>query len=114
MKEFVLVFRRDHSGNGGDMSPEQLQALMKPWQDWMGGIAAQDKIVSRGNRLAGEGRVVRPGNIVTNGPYVELKEAIGGFTVIRAESIDEAVEIAKGCPVYSIGGSVEVRTVVES
>ena len=112
MKEFLLVFRRDHTANQGQLSPEQMQAMMKPWQDWMGGLAAQNKLVSPGNRLAAEGKVVKPGSIVTNGPYVEIKEAIGGYIIIRAVSLDEAAELSKGCPILEVGGNVEVRALV--
>lgn len=94
------------------MSPEQLQAMMKPWQDWMGGIAAQNKLVSPGNRLEADGRVVKPDNVVTNGPYVEIKEAVGGYIIIRAASLDEAAAISKGCPILTVGGTVEVRALV--
>jgi len=112
MKEFLLVFRRDAVSNDIQMSPEQLQAMMKPWQDWMGSIAAQNKLVSSGNRLAPEGRVVKPGNIITNGPYVEIKETIGGYIIINADTLDEAAEISTGCPILNVGGTVEIRTIV--
>ena len=94
------------------MSPEQIQALMKPWQDWIGGIAAQNKLVTAGNRLAPEGNVIKPNNVITNGPYVEIKESIGGYTIIKAESLEEATELSKGCPIFSAGGSVEVRAII--
>ncbi|MBC7863761.1 MAG: transcription initiation protein [Bacteroidia bacterium] len=112
MKEFLLVFRRDATSNEPAPSPEQLQAMMKPWQDWMGSLAAQNKLVNSGNRLASDGKVVKPNNVITNGPFVEIKEAIGGYIIIRADSLDEAAELSKGCPILSMGGNVEVRTVV--
>lgn len=112
MKEFLFIFRREVDGNDPQPSPEQMQARMKAWQDWMGGIAAQDKLVSSGNRLGSEGKVVKPGNIITNGPYVEIKETIGGYIMVKADSIEEATELAKGCPVFLIKGNVEVRPVV--
>ena len=112
MKEFLLVFRRDFVTKEVQPSPEQLQNMMKPWQDWMGSLGAQNKLVSSGNRLASEGRVVKLNKAVTNWPYVETKEAIGGYIIVKAKSIDEAAELAKGCPVLQIGGNVEVRTVV--
>jgi hypothetical protein len=112
MKEFLLVFRRDFDSTEAQPSPEQFQAMMKNWQDWMGNLAAQNKLVNSGNRLASEGRVVKPNNMVTDGPYVELKEAIGGYIIVRADSIDEAAELAKGCPILLIKGNVEVRTVI--
>ena len=109
MKEFTLVFRRDASSPAMQPSPEQMQAMMKPWQDWMGSLAAQNKLVSSGNRLSSEGRVVKSGNVVTNGPFVEIKEAIGGYIIVNASSIDDAAEMAKGCPILTLGGNVEVR-----
>ena len=112
MKEFLLVFRREVAGNQPQPSPEQLQQMMKPWEDWMGGLAAQNKLVSSGNRLSSEGRVVNTNKTVTNGPYVEMKEAIGGYIMVKADTIDEAAELSKGCPILQMGGNVEVRAVV--
>jgi len=112
MKEFLLVFRREFIATEDQPSPEQMQGMMKNWQDWMGSIAAQNKLADPGNRLGSEGRVVKPGNVITNGPFVEIKEAIGGYIMVRADSIDEAAELAKGCPILAINGNVEVRLVV--
>ena len=112
MKEFLLVFRRESVNNEPPPSPEQMQAMMKPWQDWMGNIAAQNKLSSSGNRLAPEGRVVKSKNVVTNGPYVEIKEAIGGYIIVKADSLDEAAELSKDCPILQVGGNVEIRTIV--
>ena len=112
MQEFLLVFRNDAAGSAYSPSPEQMQAMMKPWQDWMGSLAAQNKLVSSGNRLATEGRVIRPKKVITDGPYVELKEAIGGYIIIRAGSLDEAAELSKDCPILNSGGSVEIRALV--
>ncbi len=113
MNEFLLIFRRDFNSAGIQPSPEQLQNMMKEWQNWMGNIAAQNKLVNAGNRLSADGKVVKSGDVVTNGPYVEIKEAIGGYTIIRAGSLEEAAEVAKGCPILSIGGNVEVRSIIQ-
>ena len=77
-----------------------------------GSIAAQNKLASPGNRLSTEGSVIKPEGIVTNGPYVEIKEAIGGYIIVKADSLDEAVALAKGCPILAIKGNVEVRTII--
>lgn len=111
MNEFLLIFHRDANFDA-QLTPEQLQAISKPWMDWMGGLAAQDKLADRGNRLNADGKVVKPDGIITNGPYVEVKEAIGGYIVIRASSLDEAAEISKGCPILTTGGCVEVRQIM--
>ena len=112
MNDFLLIFRRDSTAGQTQQSAAQLQDWMKEWQDWMGGIAAQNKLVNQGNRLDQDGQVVKAGGIVTNGPYVEVKEAIGGYSIIRAESPEEASEMAKGCPIWRVGGSVEVRAIM--
>lgn len=111
MKEFLLVFRSDNKVISS-RSPEEMQANMKLWMDWIGGIAAQNKLVDRGNRLSSEGRVLKPNNIVTDGPYTEVKELIGGYTIIKTDSYEDAAELAKNCPILSIGGSVEIRDIV--
>ncbi len=111
MKDFLFVYWNSGQ-NQPDASPEEMQAVTQKWIDWIGSIAAQNKLVDRGNRLSREGRVLKPGNVVTDGPYTELKEFIGGYSMIKAESYDEAVEIAKGCPIFAFGGSVEVRDIV--
>jgi len=109
MKDFMLVFRADYI-NMRQGTPEERQAMTQRWMEWIKGIAAQNKLVDRGNRLTLSGKVVKA-NVVTDGPYAEIKEAIGGFTIIKGESYDDAVEIAKTCPILTIGGNVEVREI---
>ncbi len=111
MKEYVFIFR--NSNPGVKPSPEQIQEVMTSWMSWMGGIAAQNKLVNNGNRLSmSAAKTVKPGNLVSDGPYTEIKEFINGYTIVKTATIDEAVELAKGCPILKIGGSVEVRAVV--
>ena len=110
MKEFLFVFRADYR-NMPAGSPEEGQAIMKQWMDWIGNIAAQNKLADRGNRLHGAGKVIKQGNVVTDGPYTEIKELIGGYTLVKASSLEEAAEMAKDCPVLSVGGNVEVREI---
>ena len=78
----------------------------------MGSLAAQGKLVSPGSRLGFNGRSVKPGDIVDQGPHVASMEILSGFHVIKTNSIDEATEIAGDCPILSIGGSVEVREII--
>ena len=110
MKEFLLLFRTDYD-NISKASPDQAEAMMKKWMDWIGGIAAQNKLATKGNRLQSSGRIVKNNNVVINGPYTDIKESIGGYSIIKAENYDEAVEMAKGCPVLLAGGNVEVREI---
>jgi hypothetical protein len=109
MNEFLLIFRRDYLTKEIQPSPEDLQAHLKNWQDWFGGIAAQDKLARPLQRWDAGGRVLKQGKEVTDGPYAEIKESIGGLIIIRASGYDEAVKIAEGCPILQLGGSVEVR-----
>lgn len=112
MKEFVLIFRNSANPDAKP-SPEQMQKVLTDWMDWMGCIAAQDKLADKGNRLSmTEGKTVKPGNVVTDGPYTEVKEFINGYIIVKAATIDEAVELASACPILGIGGNVEVRKVV--
>src|ERR1700742_3027475 len=110
MKEFLMIYRNEAMPEA-KYSPDEMQAILKQWENWMGSIAAQNKLVSQGNRLGSEGATVKPGNVVTDGPYAEIKEFIGGYTMIKADTLQEAVEIAKGCPILHVGGNVEVRAV---
>jgi len=110
MKDFLFVYRTDYSKMPTG-TPEEMAAMTKRWMDWMAGIAAQNKLADRGNRLTNSGKVVRADNVVTNGPYTEIKESIGGYSMVKADSYDEAVDLAKGCPILTVGGNVEVREV---
>jgi hypothetical protein len=110
MKEFLLIFRTDYD-TLSQRTAEQAQKMMQQWMDWLSGIAAQDKLANKGNRLENSGRVVKANDIVTNGPYTDIKESIGGYSIIQCTSYDDAVEIAKDCPVLLAGGNVEVREI---
>jgi len=111
MKDFALIYRSESTGEI-QLTPEGTLKISKEWENWMGGIAAQNKLISPGKRLGNEGRTVKPGNVVTNGPYAEIKELIAGLSIIRADSLEEATEIAKYCPILSVGGNVEVRDII--
>jgi len=111
MMEFMMIFRNEHNPNFV-MSAEQMQESVKQWQDWMGGIAAQGKFVGT-NRLSSEGsKVLKPNNIVTDGPYTEIKEIVGGYLVVKADNMEGAIQLAQGCPVFHYNGSVELRPVI--
>ncbi|WP_221392748.1 YciI family protein [Dyadobacter sp. NIV53] len=114
MEEFLLIFRRDLITREAQPSPEEMQSSIKPWQDWLGGIAAQNKLARPLQRWDGEGRVVQQNRNVINGPYAEIKESIGGLIIIKAADYNEAAEIAKGCPILQLGGSVEIRKAVSA
>lgn len=111
MDEYLLLMRLDIITKDAQPSPEQLQVYMKQYQDWVGGIAAQNKFVG-GTGLSTEGRVLKHNNVMTDGPYAETKESIAGFITIRAKDLDEATAFAKACPILNgAGNSVEVRKI---
>ena len=115
MKDFLLVYRMDETTMQAmpQRSPEEMQNSTKLWMDWIGGIAAQNKLTDRGNRLYPTGKVLRSGSVISDGPYTEIKEAIVGYSIVKAASLEEATKLADGCPGLSIGGSVEVREINE-
>ncbi|MCE6991927.1 YciI family protein [Dyadobacter sp. CY323] len=111
MEEYIVFMRLDLITKDAQPSPEQMQVYMKQYQDWVGGIAALNKFAG-GKGLSTEGKVVTYGDVVTDGPFVELKESIAGFIIIKAESLEEATELASACPILKgPGNSVEVRKI---
>ncbi|MEM8486978.1 MAG: YciI family protein [Bacteroidota bacterium] len=111
MQEFMMLFRHTPQPENPP-TQEEIEATIKQWQDWIGGIAAQGKFAST-NQLSYEGKVVQPGQVITDGPYAEIKEIIGGYVIVKATDLDEAVQLAAGCPVLAIGGNVEVRSFMQ-
>ncbi|MDQ6844628.1 MAG: YciI family protein [Bacteroidota bacterium] len=113
MEEYVLIMR--HEDGSKIASPEQMQIWMKQTMDWIGGISAQNKFSGGTGLLFDGAKVVRPNNVVTNGPFGDIKETIGGQITVKADSIEEAIEFAKGCPVLQgEGNSVEVRKIARN
>jgi hypothetical protein len=112
MEDFLFIYRMDYDGSQSPSTPQEFEAMMMKWQDWLGSIAAKNQLVTGGNRLKPEGKVIKPKNMVTDGPYIEMKEAVGGYSIIKAASLAEATEIAKGCPIYARDGNVEVREII--
>lgn len=110
MKEFMMIFRSE-AQKSAQLSPEEMQQSIKQWQDWIGGIAAQGKFIST-NALGSEGQTVSAKGIVTDGPYVEVKERVGGYILVKADDLTDAVKLSEGCPVLALGGKVEVRDVM--
>ena len=111
MQEFMMIFRNEKTEGAAMPSEEQMQAAMKHWKSWIGEIAAQGKYVGT-NRLLPIGKTIKPNNTIIDGPFAEAKEMIGGYLIVKASSLDEAVEMAKSCPNLLFGGNVEVRNLM--
>jgi hypothetical protein len=110
MEKFMLIFQ---GGMSPDKSPELMQAQMGKWMAWI------DKLNSTGRYVAGEpllpgGKLITgKKKTVTDGPYTEGKEVVGGFFLINAEDMNEAVKICDDYPDYEYGGSIQVRQVMK-
>ena len=110
--EYLLLFRGDDWYKG--LSPEELQTVMSQCKAWFDQLTAQGKIKA-GQPLVREGAIVsgRDGRVVADGPFAESKEVIGGYLLLQADSLEEAVAIAKGSPSLAYGTAIEVRPVAE-
>ena len=110
MNKYMLILFEDAKGYEG-MSAEDYQKEIEMHMKWMEELGAH---FDTGNALEGEAKTIKGASkIVSDGPYIEAKEMVGGFYMINANSLDEATELAKGCPVPQLGGSIEVRPVMD-
>ncbi|MEM9644971.1 MAG: YciI family protein [Planctomycetota bacterium] len=107
MSKFLFVYRSSPDSMSGEASPEQIQQIMSTWQAWFQQVG--DRLVDGGDGLLPVGKQVREGGAVTDGPFIEGKEIVGGYSIVEVESIDEAVELSKTCPIFHGGGWVEIR-----
>jgi hypothetical protein len=113
MTEYVLLYRATPEARDAAMTGERRKQSMARWQAWMTDLAEKGQLKNRGLPLERPGRVVRgKKKMVTDGPFAESKEVIGGFSIVEAKDIDEAARIAEGCPILEGEGSVEVRPVM--
>jgi hypothetical protein len=112
MANFMYLFRSNPAAYQS-MSPEQMQQTMKKWMDWKDTLEKNGHVKQFGERLDGTGKVVRgKAKAVTDGPFVEVKDFIQGYLLVQAENMEQAVEVAKGCPILESDGTVEVRPFV--
>ena len=113
MKEYLFLFR------GGDavtmqQSPEKWQAHMQKWMEWMGGLQQKEQLVSAQPLSKNGKQITGTGKTITDGPFMEGKEMVGGYLMCKADNFDAAVEIAKDCPILEFeDGKVEVREIQE-
>jgi hypothetical protein len=59
-----------------------------------------------------EGKVLKPGGVITDGPFVEIRERLGSFIIVKADNLEDAATLAHGCPALDANGSVEIRPVM--
>jgi hypothetical protein len=115
MKKYLLLFRGGDARRGEEQqSPEDWQAHMAKWMQWMAALTEQKKFIGAEPLTNNEGKVLTgTKKILTDGPYMEGKEMVGGYLICIANNYDEAVEIAKECPIFEHDGIVEVREIHE-
>lgn len=111
MPKFMFIYR------GGcddltDATPEEMQNVLKEWTDWITKGMEAGWMLDGGNALQTTGAVLSPDMSVTDGPFAESKELVGGYSMVQADNLASAVELAKGCPATNTGSKVEVRELV--
>jgi len=106
--KFLFVYRNS-SESYATLSPEEMQQMLQKWQTWIADGLQKGWMLDPGDALKQEGRVVNARKVVSDGPFIEVKEIVGGFSIVQTDTLDAAAEIAKGCPIFLRGGSVEVR-----
>ena len=111
MKDYMMIFIGANYEDIG-LSPEQLQDRMGRWFTW--GDKMQEKgILKGGHALKSQAkRITDTEKTITDGPFAESKELVGGYYIISAENYDDAMEVAKDYPDFDLGGTVEVREVM--
>ncbi len=110
--EYMLLFHGNDWAKS--LSPEEMQRIANEWMAWFERLTTQGKAIA-GNPLEPQGRILsgKNGKVVADGPFAESKEAIGGYFLLRVDTLDEAVAIAKQCPGLDYGAQIEVRPVAE-
>jgi hypothetical protein len=110
MTEFIYLYR----GGESPASPAEGQKVMQQWMAWMKELGEKGHLKAVGSPLEKTGKLVSgKQKVVSDGPFAEAKDLIGGFTLVLAKDIDEAAELAKGCPIFLAGGGVEVRPILQ-
>ncbi|HET6862074.1 MAG TPA: YciI family protein [Pyrinomonadaceae bacterium] len=110
MSEFVFLYRGGEAGR----SPERYQQTLQKWMAWFREMAAKGHVKNQGHPLERAGSIVKgSAKSVIDGPFVEAKDVIGGYSLIEAKDLEEAIELSKGCPILDAEGAVEVRPVMQ-
>lgn len=110
MSQFVYLYRGAERGR----SPERTQEMIQKWMTWLKELGEQGYIKDPGQPLEHTGKLVKGKHkTVTDGPFTEAKDIVGGYTLIEARDLDQAVELSKGCPIFEVEGAVEVRPVMK-
>src|SRR4029079_18654237 len=114
MSDFVYLFRVSEAGQKEAMgTPERAQQSMQAWLAWMRDLEAKGHLKERGQPLDRAGKVVRGKNrMISDGPYVEVKDLVAGYIIVSARDLAEAAALSESCPILEGDGSVEIRPVM--
>jgi hypothetical protein len=111
MKKFLILIREDLSAVN-KMTPEQMEADIAEYVRWKDGLQKENRHVMS-DPLEGSGAMIYKNKVKTDGPFIESKEAITGFFVFLAKDMEEAISIAKTCPIFKYEGLVELRPIMD-
>ncbi|HEX4446054.1 MAG TPA: YciI family protein [Polyangiaceae bacterium] len=111
MNDFVYLYR----GGNSTGTPEQMQKQMERWGTWLKELGAKGHLKDMGHPLEAGGTIVKgkAKGAVTDGPFAEAKDLIGGYSLVQATDLAQAAELSKGCPIFEVGGVVEVRPIMK-
>jgi hypothetical protein len=110
MAEFIYLYR----GGEAPKSPAEGQETMQKWMAWMKELGEKGLLKAIGSPLEKTGKLVSgTSKVVSDGPFAEAKDLVGGYTLVTAKDIDEAAEASKGCPILLVNGAVEVRPILQ-
>ena len=110
MSQYLFLYR----GGRRPESPAEGEQVMQKWIAWMRDLDQKGHLKDGGQPLEADGKVVRAnGKSITDGPYAESKDIVGGYTIVDASDLNQAAELSKGCPVFDRDGIVEVRPVMQ-
>jgi hypothetical protein len=110
MNEYVFLYR----GGSRPTSPQEAQSVMQQWMTWLQDLAKRGHLKDQGQPLDPTGKVVAgKAMTITDGPFAEAKDLVGGYSLVNASDLAEAAELSKGCPIFERGGAVEVRPIMK-
>jgi hypothetical protein len=112
MADYLFLFRGGDAARG-KLTPEQMEQHMKKWMAWIEELSKAGQFKA-GEPLAPEGRVLTGRKqVMTDGPFAEAKDMVGGYLIVTASTLAKAGDLAKGCPIFETNGSVEIRPIRE-
>lgn len=113
MTEYLFLYKGGDPEWKKSAKPEEMQELMEKWGEWISGLQASGNLSTGGDPLEGFGKTVTADGVVTDMSLAEVKEIVGGYSIVKAESMEQAIEFAKTCPAVSKDTSCGDDTYIE-